>query len=285
NALLKRVFFLFHQSLSLTTFTLLFVCSCYQSSAQGDLLVAPKRIVFQNNSRYQELNIVNTGKDTMRYSIYMINYRMKEDGSLTELTAADPQIRFSDSFVRFFPRSVVLAPRESQVVRLQLTKTNQLQEGEYRSHLYFRSIPGNQQLTEEQKPAKKDSSAISIRLKPVFGIAVPVIIRSGTSTTKTGISNCQLLQSPTPSVKLTLTRSGNMSCYGDITVDHISTTGSSTRVAELKGVAVYIPIEARHLSIRLNQSTDYTRGKLVLTYKVSGSTQPEEMTQAELILK
>ena len=48
--------------------------------------------------------------------------------------------------------------------------------GEYRSHLYFRAIPAEKPLGE--KEVLKDTTSISIKLVPVFGITVPVIIRS-----------------------------------------------------------------------------------------------------------
>src|SRR6476646_573068 len=92
--------------------------------AQGNLLIAPKRAVFESRERYKELTLSNTGNDTARYNISFIHYRMKENGSLEELSRSDNSLLFADSFVRFFPRTVILPPGESQVVRLQLTQTS-----------------------------------------------------------------------------------------------------------------------------------------------------------------
>ena len=62
--------------------------------------------------------------------------------------------QFADKYLRFFPRRVTLAPNESQMVKLQMVKTNELQPGEYRSHLYFRAVPKEQPLGESDP--KKD---------------------------------------------------------------------------------------------------------------------------------
>ena len=56
------------------------------SYAQGDLLLYPKRLVFDGSKRIQELNFANTGKDTARYILSIVQIRMKEDGSFENIT-------------------------------------------------------------------------------------------------------------------------------------------------------------------------------------------------------
>jgi len=76
--------------------------------AQGNLLITPRRVVFEGNKRTQELNLANTGQDSAKYNVSMIQYRMKEDGSFEEITIPDPGQNFADKYVRFFPRTVSL---------------------------------------------------------------------------------------------------------------------------------------------------------------------------------
>ncbi|WP_121357444.1 fimbrial biogenesis chaperone [Flavisolibacter nicotianae] len=266
-------------------FTFLTVVPSLKATAQGDLLIAPKRTVFEGRERYKELNVSNIGKDTARYEISLIHYRMKEDGSLEKLSAQDSGILFADSFVRFFPRMVTLSPGESQVVRLQLTQTSAMSNGEYRSHLYFRSVPKQKPLGEIETK-KTDSNTFSIKLNAVFGIAVPVIIRVGETTMKVGLSNCSFDKSGLPSVKMTLERVGNMSCYGDITIDHVATSGTVTRVAELKGIAVYTPLEKRQVKLALHPipGIDYTTGKLHVVYTAKENLSQNSIAQTEVYL-
>ncbi len=85
-----------------------------RAQAQGNLLVTPRRVVFDGSSRVMELNLANTGRDTARYNISFIQYRMTEEGAFEEITEPDPGQFFADNHLRFFPRSVTLAPNEAQ---------------------------------------------------------------------------------------------------------------------------------------------------------------------------
>lgn len=265
--------------------TVLILSAAFNATAQGDLLIAPKRVVFEARDRYKELNVSNIGKDTAHYEISWIHYRMKEDGALEKLPAQDAGLLFADPFVRFFPRSVMLAPGESQVVRLQLAQASTLNNGEYRSHMYFRSVP-RQKPQGDSLTKKADAGTVSIKLNAVFGIAVPVLIRVGENATKVGISGCSFERSGSPSVKMTLERSGNMSCYGDITVDHVAATGAVTRVGEIKGIAVYTPNEKRQVKLALRNlpNVDYTTGKLHVIYKAQENLPQGSTAQTDINL-
>jgi hypothetical protein len=253
--------------------------------AQGNILVAPNRAVFEGHERYKELTLSNTGQDTSRYDISFKHYGMTENGSLEELAAPSNGIAFADSFVRFFPRKVILAPGEAQVVRLQLSQTGKMIDGEYRSHLYFRAVPKPKPLGENET-TKRDSNAISIKLNAVFGIAVPVIIHVGESTTKVSVTNSAFEMTKAPFVSMTLNRIGNMSCYGDISIDYIAPSGEVTRVAEQTGIAVYTPIEQRQvkLPVQTNSKIDYTKGKLHVVYKAKENLNQNSIGQAEIYL-
>ena len=88
--------------------------------AQGNLLVTPRRVVFDGSRRVMELNLANTGQDTARYNISFVQYRMTEDGDFEEITEPDPGQFFADRHLRFFPRTILLGPSESQTVRMQV---------------------------------------------------------------------------------------------------------------------------------------------------------------------
>jgi len=81
--------------------------------AQGDLMIYPKRIIFENLKRAQELSLLNNGKDTARYVISVVQISMKADGSFQTISEPDSGQNFADKNFRFFPRAVVLAPNES----------------------------------------------------------------------------------------------------------------------------------------------------------------------------
>lgn len=260
-----------------------------QTFAQGNLLVTPMRVVFDGKKGLQELNIANTGKDTARYLVSFIEIRMNEDGSFEKISEPDSGQHFASSFVRFFPRSVVLPPNEAQVVKLQLINTSQLDSGEYRSHIYLRAEPNEKALGEDAPASAKEGEGIAVRLTPVFGISIPVIIRYGPKTGAVSLSDLNLVtENNGVKLQMVFNRSGNTSVYGDITVDHISSRGKTTRVASVKGMAVYTPTRLRHMQVPLaaKPGINYHSGKLVVVY---GTTTDDgtgaTLAQAALVLK
>jgi P pilus assembly chaperone PapD len=262
------------------------VVSPEDSMAQGDLLITPRRVVFEGSKRSMDLNLANTGKDTAVYAISLIQIRMKDDGGFETITEPDPDQRFADRYIRFFPRSVTLGPNEAQAVKIQLIRSNELTAGEYRSHFYFRAIPKISPLGEKEKA--KDSTTISVMLTPVFGITIPVIIRVGESTASVTFSDLgfEMANDTVPRFTLVFNRSGNMSVFGDLTVDHISIQGKITRVGIANGVAVYTPNTKRRFQFNLNKvpGVDFRTGTLRVIYTASSDVKPVRLAEAELVL-
>ena len=264
----------------------IFTLSFNDTFAQGNLLITPRRVVFEGSKRSMDLNLANIGQDTATYAISLVQIRMNEDGGTETITEPDPGQRFADRYLRFFPRSVTLGPNEAQTVKIQLIRTNELEPGEYRSHFYFRSVPKATPLGEEEKT--KDTTTISVRLTPIFGITIPAIVRSGASTAKVTISGpgFEMAGDSLPVIKLLFTRSGNMSVYGDLTVDHISPQGKISRVGIANGVAVYTPNTIRRFQFSLNKvpGVDYRNGKLRVTFSAPSDVTPEKIAETEFVL-
>jgi len=268
----------------LIVFTYLFP---FDAIGQGNLLVTPRRVVFEGNMRSFDLNLANTGQDSATYAISMVQIRMTEEGGFETITEPDPGQNFADKNIRFYPRSVTLPPNEAQVVKVQLLRANDLNPGEYRSHFYFRSIPKVVALGEEE--AEIDTTSISVRLTPVFGITIPAIIRVGQSNTETVLSDLALEfeGNSTPKLSLQFNRTGNFSVYGDLSVDHVSSDGRVTRVGLANGIAVYTPNTVRQFKFDLNQipGVDFKTGKLLVNFSSSSDVKPEKFAEAELLLK
>ena len=268
---------------------ILLICCVFQSKishAQGDLLIYPKRVVFEGPIRSQDLNLANTGKDTARYLLSVIQIRMKEDGSFESITEPDPGQNFADKYFRIFPRNVVLPPNEAQTVKVQLYNTGELIPGEYRSHLYVRAEAQKSPLGEVEP--ETDSTSLSIKLVAVFGISIPVIIRTGDNTTGITISDLSLEKTDKneATIKFNCNRSGNMSAYGDFTVNYISPEGKTIKVGSANGMAIYAPITKRifNLPITPLPGVDLQKGSLQVVYSY-GSTKDEKMAKENLVLR
>lgn len=255
-----------------------------QVIAQGNLLVFPKRVVFDGSKRIEQLNLSNIGNDSATYIISMVQIRMNEDGSFEKITEPDSAQFFADKNLRIFPRTVTLAPQEAQTVKVQITRTNELQPGEYRSHIYFRAEPKVKPLGE--KDALKDTTSIAVEIIPVFGISIPVIIRVGENTSSVTLSNISLtIKDTLPILSMTFNRKGNMSVYGDVSVDHISDKGKITPVGSAKGVAVYTPTTSRRFSLALqkNTGTDFHSGRFHIIYS-DQSPKANKLAEQEIDL-
>lgn len=250
--------------------------------AQGDLLITPRRVVFEGNKRVEELNLSNTGRDTSVYNVSFVQYRMADDGTFQEITEPDPGQNFADKNLRFFPRTVTLAPGEAQTVRMQVLNRERLAPGEYRSHVYFRSVPKEGALGLDNADA--DTSALSIRIIPIFGITIPIIIRVGESDTRVAISDVALqkVDDSTNVVAFTFNREGNMSAYGDVRVTHISPDGTNTLLGAVNGVAVYTPNKKRNFQVLIDRAVlvNLKSGSLKVEYLSQSDRNPAKLAEA-----
>ena len=254
--------------------------------AQGDLLITPRRVVFEGNKRVEELNLSNTGRDTATYNVSFVQYRMTEDGSFQEITEPDPGQNFADKNLRFFPRSVTLAPGEAQTVRMQLINRERLAPGEYRSHVYFRAVPKEGALGMADE--NSDTAALSIRLMPIFGITIPIIIRNGENNTKVSISELSVnhVDDTTKVLSMTFNRTGNMSAYGDIRVTYISPDGTNIPIGAVNGIAVYTPNATRKFNYLLdkNLTVNLSSGSIKVEYFSQSDRNPDKLAESFLIL-
>ncbi len=239
------------RSLVLLVFALL--SSSLQLIAQGDLLITPRRVVFEGNNQHEELSLVNTGKDTTTYSISFVEKNMKDDGSFISLDKKSNQKMSAEPYLRIFPRTITLAPGEPQVIMLQCRRTPNMVAGEYRSHLYFRSEKDYSPLG--SKNPFKDTTLVSVQLIPIFGISIPVIVRTGTLNVASTFTNLRLsvVNDTIPTLDFTINRAGNCSTYGDLVVEYISGKNKPIAVGLIKGVGVYTNLDHRNVSVKLNQ--------------------------------
>ena len=255
--------------------------------AQGDLLITPIRVVFDGNKQKETLNLVNMGKDTATYSISFVQYNMREDGSFIIIENPDSGQMFADPYLRIFPRKITLAPGEPQVIMLQCRRKTDMPAGEYRSHLYFRAEKNIQSLG--MKNPSGDTAQLTVQLIPVYGLSIPVIIRSGAVNVSAALSNLKLDigQGIEQILTLTINRTGNISIYGDIIIEYSPAQGKPYEIGTVKGVGVYTNINKRYLAVKLNNTSGkpLTNGKLKVQYISNGETKRVVYAEGEMEIK
>ncbi len=238
----------------------------------GDLLVAPTRLVFEGRTRAAELTLLNIGKQTATYRISFTHLRMTETGDLKEIEKPEPGDLFADPLVRYSPRQVTLDPNVAQTIRLQVRKPEGLAAGEYRSHLLFRAVPPENSQPETSVESSEEKTGYSIRLTPIYGVSIPVIVRSGVTSAKASLADIGV-RAPEkpgdpPSLEMKIRREGNESVYGNLRVLFAPASGKEQVVAVLNGVAVYTPNSERLVRIPLQAPPGLAlvRGRLKISY-------------------
>jgi hypothetical protein len=254
-----------------------------RSSAQGDLLVTPKRLVFEGNLQKAELTLMNIGKDTATYSLSFRQYKMTEQGNLVLTDKQDSGQLVAEPYLRFFPREVILAPGEPQVIMMQCRKKPDMPSGEYRSHLWFRNEKDYKPLVKD-KPTL-DSSQLSVSVTAIFGITIPIIIRTGEVNANASLSNLKLeIEKDTIQfLKLDVNRSGNGSLNGKISVDYLTPEGNSYILGAMN-VSVYTSTNRRNVSIKLNKMPVMTLKAGNLRVRYTSPDDAKYMVYAEAVL-
>jgi P pilus assembly chaperone PapD len=218
------------------------------SLAQGDLLVAPTRVIIDNRGP-AEVVLSNIGDVEDTYRITAQLKRMTEDGRLEPVDAADANAteKAAEDMVRYFPRQVVLPPGQPQVLRVTARPLADLPDGEYRIHLAFNGLPKVPTVGDEAQAGADQQ--LKIQLIPVYSITIPIIIRKGNLEATAAISNPHIVQEAEgPVFELDMARSGNASVFGEI---RIMKPGQSDPVFLARGIAVYPELTHRSLELPL----------------------------------
>ena len=211
------------------------------SAGVGDLLVAPTRIVL-NGSRGTEVILSNIGDEVATYRVSVELRRMKPDGSLEEVAAANDREKIAQDMILYAPRRVTIAPGQPQTIRIAARAPQGLADGEYRVHLLFRAVPPPRPV----RPAA-EVKGIAFELIPVYGVTIPVVVRLGNLQAKVGIANVALTRKDgKPAVALDLSRAGDRSVFGDV---RVFKAGVRDPIAIQRGVAVYTEVRSRHVVV------------------------------------
>lgn len=216
------------------------------SLAQGDLLVAPTRVILDGR-RGTEVILSNIGSEEATYRIGLELRRMNPDGSLVDVPEANANAKEQAALamIRYAPRRIALPPGQPQAVRLAARPGPDLPDGEYRVHMAFRAIPKPTPVTEQPS----DQQGVSVRLIPIYGVTIPIIVRNGRITAHVAMADAHIEQTAKGAMlKLKLDRTGEASTYGEI---RIIPQGGKDPVYAVRGLAIYPEVNERDVSLPL----------------------------------
>jgi len=240
--------------------------------SQGNLLITPVRVVFQDTKSREDLNITNIGNDSSVFVISFLHYLMRNDGSFIEVAKGDSST-YADKYLRIYPRRIKLGPNESQTIRLQFRKPAVLNDGEYRTHIFFRAEK-NLSILGMRDP-NADSTKMAVKITPIFGISIPVIVRSGNLSNNIHLSEIKMnnINDSISRLSFSIFRDGNRSSYGNVVVSFQQQGGKQVEIARSNGVGVYTEINYRNMIMQIPFNKNlYRNGKLMVRYM----SPPEE---------
>ncbi|HWH22205.1 MAG TPA: hypothetical protein VNT25_02780 [Allosphingosinicella sp.] len=234
-----------------------------------NLNITPKRLTLNRGQRSATVYIFNQGKTPATFDIAMVDRIMLPSGDILPVTdARTPEqkgvadkLKSAQSMVLATPRRATLAPGKGQTVRLRVVPAAGAEAAEYRSHLTVTTVPPrNVGLTAEDAAAQK-TDQLSFQVTSVFGLSIPVIIRSGAAQASAEIRKPRLSYvdlSPdgvapprrTPVLALELGRTGPNSLFGNV---EIRSKGKEP-IGMIRGVGVYTEIDQRTVQIPLQRA-------------------------------
>ena len=258
------------------------------SAGPGDLLVSPVRVVLEGRERSAEVTLVNRGAETATYRVSVQNRRMLEDGRFEDVVEPRADELTAEEMIRYAPRRVTLDPNRPQTIRVVLRKPRGLEDGEYRSHILFRAMP-DADAGESIELQGGDDSGLAIRLIPVYGVSIPVIVRQGDLAAEVSFGGTVATLAATddspPSLSLEINRDGNRSVYGDIVVSLPDRPDEEGVIGLVRGIAVYTPNRKRRLLVPIDPTlVEQLRGREieVAFNEVTAKGDPQQIARERI---
>ena len=241
------------------------------TSARINLTITPKRLTFSRTTRSATVYVFNQGNAPATVDVLLVERVMLPDGEILtlEAAAAEPattaiadRLRSARGLVAATPRRITLAPGRGQTVRLRVTPPANADAPEYRSHLTVSTVPPRAAGLAVEDAAAGRPGELSIRLNAVFGLSIPVIIRTGAPDVRADIRNLRLGQDMASAdgtappgrraiLSFDLARLGGNSLFGNVEVR--SASGGSEVLALVRGVGVYPEIDSRTIRVPLRR--------------------------------
>ena len=221
------------------------VMGAVPAQAQGDLLVAPTRVVM-NGGGSAEVVLSNIGSAPATYRITVELRRMDAEGDFSDVAeeSANAVERAALDMIRYAPRRITLLPGQPQAVRISARPAPDLPDGEYRVHMGFRAIPAA--MTPEEAAKEAATGGLSIRLTPVYGITIPVFVRKGRLEASAALANPRFVKDGEQTfVELDMSRTGQRSVFGMIE----GKTARGEAVFQQRGIAIYPEVNQRKLRV------------------------------------
>lgn len=215
--------------------------------------VVPKRLIFEPGTRTAMVTLINRTNESYTYRMGWQDIVYTPDGIKRVDEEAERITPASSDFIRFAPRQVVLRPGESQSIRVLVRRPPDLAPGEYRSHFLFQRQGGVQ----ESITQTTNNEGVSIDIRIIHGISIPIIVRHGSGEPEVSITEAAIQPRPQnpeqQQLRLGLSRTGPFSSYADIKLWQDNPSGQPKLLAQRNEFALHADANSYTLNLPLKQ--------------------------------
>lgn len=269
----------------------------------ANINITPKRVTFDAAHRTGTVYLFNQGDAPTTVDVTVLDRIMLPDGTImsTEDAQKAPggkaiadKLKSAQTMVQVAPRRVTLAPGKGQTVRLRIGNLPESSgAAEYRTTLTVTGVPPRETgvTAAEAAGQASKSNQLSFHVTTVFGISIPVIIRTGAVDARLALEHPRIETAqvsidgrsppkPTPVLVVDLVRQGANSVYGVVQLVPAGVK-NPTPLAVARGIAIYPELDRR--SVRIPLSREPKPGeKLEVTFTDDDTSPGKVLAKSDL---
>ena len=268
-----------------------------------NISVTPRRVIFTARKRSEAVFVFNQGATPVTVDIALVDNVMLPTGEIVPVgeaikrggAAADlaGKITSARPGMIVAPSRMQLAAGKGRTVRIQAPIGIDGAAGEARSHLTITTVPpASTGLTAEQAAEAARRGELSFNVQTIFGISIPVIVRTGVPTAQVSFGALTLVQDAAklpshgnvPVLIVPINRSGTKSVYGNLDVR--AGKGKATELIGLaRGLGVYTELDQRDLRLPLSRQPRAGEILTVSYYDDEGTNTNGKLASGEIIAR
>ncbi|MGH1456976.1 MAG: hypothetical protein ACRBDI_09365 [Alphaproteobacteria bacterium] len=234
-------------------------------NSSASILITPTQVVLEDRDRFAVVTLVNNGREVKSYEIgWKAMEMIGGNGGYKDAEYGEGDFDLSQ-YIVFSPRRVTLVPGAKQKIRLALRRPESIPDGDYHTHLMFKSLPNV--VDDTLVALEKDHAEASVRINVNY--TIPVVLRVGQADYSASIGQMEMVrntQSGALEAKIPVVRDGKYSVLGWLKLYHISADGVEELVGEVSNANLFSEIQNRILTSSVLKELSGGRLRVVLHY-------------------
>lgn len=280
------------------------------SPGAANLNISPRRVIFDGAKRNEAVYVFNQGNAAVTVDVSLADNVMLPSGEIVpvekaaekgpEAAAIAGKLHSARAMILATPSRLTLPPGKGKTIRIRADIPDATAgASEYRTHLVVTSLPSADMGLTAEAAASAQPGVLVMRIQALFGLSIPLIVRSGgagaTATLGSVTLDRDLVPPPeggpaqsVPVLALSLGRAGAASVYGNIEVRSAAAKGTKgAKAGELigliRGIAVYPEIDRRQVRVRLTRELRHGEA-LTTTFFVDDGKPGSELARTSFVV-